>query len=139
MSSSSRFLNDGSAAAPKLSVYLNLDNLIDLRADSAWPGLEGLPRYERLLADGFEGVQLTTDDQPPTGTHCPTAGSTESTQRPRLTPSPLNMRSAATAASQSMPAGAWKMTMRSFVLSSRSSPHPKAIACPYSSKLIARQ
>src|ERR1700744_2634753 len=73
MSSSSRFFNDGSDSAPRLSVYLNLDNLIDLRADSAWPGLQGLARYERLLADGFEGVQLTTDDYPPTGaplSHC---------------------------------------------------------------------
>jgi hypothetical protein len=65
MSSSSRFLNDGSEAAPRLSVYLNLDNLSDLRSDSAWPGLEGLPRYERLLADGFEGVQLTTSEPLP--------------------------------------------------------------------------
>jgi hypothetical protein len=62
MLSSSRFLNDGSEKPPRLSVYLNLDNLVDLRADSTWPGLEGLPRYQRLLADGFEGVQLTTND-----------------------------------------------------------------------------
>src|SRR5580698_5090765 len=74
MSSSSRFFNDGSDSAPRLSVYLNLDNLIDLRADSAWTGLEGLPRYERLLADGFEGIQLTTDDHRPTGTHLPHCG-----------------------------------------------------------------
>jgi hypothetical protein len=74
MSSSSRFVNDGSGAAPRLSVYLNVDNLIDLRADTAWPGLEGLPRYERLLADGFEGVQLTTDDRRPTGTQLPHCG-----------------------------------------------------------------
>lgn len=62
MNLGSHFLNDGSAVAPRLSVYLNLDSLIDLRTDSAWPGLEGLPRYERLLADGFEGVQLTTGE-----------------------------------------------------------------------------
>jgi hypothetical protein len=74
MSSSSRFLNDGSAEAPKLSVYLNLDNLVDLRADSVWPGLEGLPRYERLLADGFEGVQLTTGDAPPMDAPLPHCG-----------------------------------------------------------------
>ena len=69
----SRFFNDGSAEPPKLRVYLNLDNLVDLRADSAWPGLEGLPRYQRLFADGFEGVQLTTDDPPVAGApllHC---------------------------------------------------------------------
>jgi hypothetical protein len=62
MTSNSGFVNDGSQQAPRLSVYMNLDNLVDLRADSAWPRLEGLPRYEKLLADGFEGVQLTTDD-----------------------------------------------------------------------------
>jgi hypothetical protein len=61
MGTNSRLLNDGSADAPKLSVYLNLDSLVDLRPDSAWPGFDGLPRYQRLLADGFKGVQLTTD------------------------------------------------------------------------------
>ncbi len=61
MRSSSHFFNDGSGAAPRLSVYLNLDNLVDLRADTVWPGLDGLPRYQRLKNDGFEGVQLTTD------------------------------------------------------------------------------
>ena len=62
MASASRFLNDGSAENPKLRVYLNLDNLADLPADSAWPGLEGMERYRQLLADGFEGVQVTTDE-----------------------------------------------------------------------------
>jgi len=61
MTSNSGFVNDGSSLQPRLSVYLNLDNLVDLRADSSWPGLEGQARYEKLLADGFEGVQLTTD------------------------------------------------------------------------------
>jgi hypothetical protein len=61
MNSLSRFFNDGSGAAPNLRVYLNLDNLVDLRADTVWPGLEGLPRYQRLKDDGFEGVQLTVD------------------------------------------------------------------------------
>jgi hypothetical protein len=74
MISSSRFLNNGSDAAPKLSVYLNLDNLVDLRADSVWPGLEGLPRYQRLLADGFEGVQLTANDAPLAGAPLPHCG-----------------------------------------------------------------
>jgi hypothetical protein len=58
------FLNDGSADAPKLNVYLNLDNLVDLRANSSWPHLDGLSGYQLLIADGFEGVQLTTDDPP---------------------------------------------------------------------------
>src|SRR5580765_8477038 len=62
-----RFLNDGSADAPRLSIYLNLDSLADLRTDSLWQGLDGLPRYLRLLADGFEGVQLATNDLPIAG------------------------------------------------------------------------
>jgi hypothetical protein len=74
MSSTSRFLNDGSDAAPRLSVYLNLDNLVDLRADSAWPGLEGLQCYEALLADGFEDVQLTIGQPPPAGAPLPHCG-----------------------------------------------------------------
>jgi len=57
-----RFLNDGSADAPKLRVHLNLDTLSGLRADSVWPGLTGAARDERLRADGFEGIQLTTDE-----------------------------------------------------------------------------
>lgn len=74
MSHSSGFLNDGSAQPPKLSVHLNLDNLVDLRPDSVWPGLDGLPCYQRLLADGFEGVQLTTDDPPVAGSPIPHCG-----------------------------------------------------------------
>jgi hypothetical protein len=58
----SSFLNDGSNDDPKLRVYLNLETLVDLRADSAWPSLHGLQRYQRLAADGFEGVQLITDE-----------------------------------------------------------------------------
>jgi hypothetical protein len=58
-------LNDGSQNAPRLAIYLNLDTLTDLRSGSEWPGLTGLPAYERLLADGFEGVQVTSGDPPP--------------------------------------------------------------------------
>jgi hypothetical protein len=58
-----RLFNDGSADAPKLRVYLNLDNLVGLRSDSIWPGLFGRARDERLAADGFEGVQLTGEGQ----------------------------------------------------------------------------
>ena len=60
----SRLLNDGSADAPKLKVYINLDTLVDLRPGSVWPGVNGLARYQLLMADGFEGVQLTTDASP---------------------------------------------------------------------------
>jgi len=35
------YLNHGSADEPKLRVYLNLDNLADLRPDTLWPELEG--------------------------------------------------------------------------------------------------
>ena len=74
MASASRFLNDGSAQNPKLKVYLNLDNLRDLRGDTVWPGLEGLDRYRRLAADGFEGVQVTTDDPFPVDSPLPFCG-----------------------------------------------------------------
>src|ERR1035437_7904419 len=59
-----RYLNDGSTDAPKLRVYLNLDNLVDLRADTIWPGLEGNERMVRLRADGFDGVQVTSGEPP---------------------------------------------------------------------------
>jgi hypothetical protein len=61
MGSLSGFINDGSSDPPKIRVFLNLDNLVDLQGDSLWGGIEGLARYARLLRDGFEGVQLTTD------------------------------------------------------------------------------
>ena len=57
-----RLLNDRSTDAPKLRLFLNLDTLTDLRADSVWPRLTGNARDERLLADGFDGIQLTTDE-----------------------------------------------------------------------------
>jgi hypothetical protein len=50
MMETSRFFNDGSDVAPKLRVYLNLDNLSDLRAGTVWPGLEGLPRNQRACS-----------------------------------------------------------------------------------------
>jgi len=68
-----RHFNDGSAEAPKLRVYLNLDNLANLRADTIWPGLEGAERMARLRADGFDGVQVT-DGQPPSVNVMPYCG-----------------------------------------------------------------
>ena len=62
-----RYLNDGSVDAPKLRVFLNLDNLVDLRRDSIWTGVAKEELLERLAADGFEGVQLTDDGPPPPG------------------------------------------------------------------------
>ena len=68
-----RYINDGSTREPRLLVYLNEDNLTDLRAYSAWPGLSGADRVQRLLADGFEGLQVTGADLPPAGS-MPTCG-----------------------------------------------------------------
>lgn len=69
-----QLVNDGSVEPPKLRVFLNLDTLTDLRADSIWPGVEGLPMYRRLAEDGFEGVQLTTDAPAPLSAPLPHCG-----------------------------------------------------------------
>ncbi len=61
------YLNHGSADEPKLRVYLNLDNLADLRPDTLWPELEGDERMVRLRADGFDGVQVTSGEPPSLG------------------------------------------------------------------------
>ncbi len=66
--------NDHTDNAPALRVYLNLDNLVDLRPGSLWTGLDGLARMERLAADGFEGVQLTDDGPPVAGSPIPHCG-----------------------------------------------------------------
>ncbi len=50
-------LNDGSGAAPRLKVYLNMGTLVELRADSIWPKLMGVEAMEFLKQAGFEGVQ----------------------------------------------------------------------------------
>src|SRR5947208_1173912 len=64
----SNLLNDGSGDAPKLRVFLNLDTLVDLPSSTIWDGSEGSARLCRLSADGFEGVQLTSDAAPLGGT-----------------------------------------------------------------------
>lgn len=51
------YFTDGTNDAPKLRVYLNLDNLDALPGGSRWPGLRGDAALEQLKADGFEGVQ----------------------------------------------------------------------------------
>lgn len=57
-----RYLNDGSGEAPKLRVFLNLDNLAGLRRDSIWKETKKKEEIlQRLAADGFEGVQLTQE------------------------------------------------------------------------------
>lgn len=74
MSSISRFINEGSLGAPRLRIYLNLNSLADLRDDSLWRGYEGSTRYQRLLSDGFDGVQLTTDAPEVSGVLLPHCG-----------------------------------------------------------------
>jgi hypothetical protein len=68
------YFNDGFGNAPKLQVFLNLDNLKDLRSSSVWPGYEGLDSYRRLAKDGFEGVQITSDSEPPSVSPIPHCG-----------------------------------------------------------------
>ena len=62
MTAHSKLLNDGSNQLPRLRVFLNLDTLKDLPADSIGPGLENSLLFTQLARDGFEGVQLTTDE-----------------------------------------------------------------------------
>jgi hypothetical protein len=74
-----RYYNDGSSDRPKLRSFINLDGLNALRPGSLWPsGLDplhdGRGRDERLAADGFEGVQLTTDAPPAPGSFLPHCG-----------------------------------------------------------------
>ncbi len=64
MGSRSGFVNERAAGAPSLRVYMNLDSLADLRGDSEWEGHQGAACYRKLLDDGFDGVQLTTDALP---------------------------------------------------------------------------
>lgn len=71
----SRLYNDGSSEPPKLLVYLNLYNLLDLRADSIFPSnLDGIDRDTRLAKDGFQGVQLIDDSFPVPGSALPFCG-----------------------------------------------------------------
>jgi hypothetical protein len=69
-----RLLNDRSGAPPKLRIYMNLGNLAGLPAHSIWPGLDGMECLKRLEADGFEGVQLTTDAAMIAGSTLPFCG-----------------------------------------------------------------
>ena len=64
------YINDGSADAPKLQVFLNLDTLNSLSPDSLWPGLQGEAMIERLKADGFQGVQVSGSDRVAGFLHC---------------------------------------------------------------------
>ena len=71
------YFNDGTQDAPKLRVYLNLDNLTDLDLNSCLPASlkqDAAALSERLKADGFEGVQLTDAGPPPAGLSLPYCG-----------------------------------------------------------------
>lgn len=68
------YLNDHSQDIPKLRVYLNLDNLIDLRADSCGPAINQPELDARLASDGFEGVQFTDDAPTPQDFKLPFCG-----------------------------------------------------------------
>jgi len=52
-----RYLNDGSDAAPRLDVYLNLGTLMDLPDWSTAPKSEGTELLEAIREAGFVGVQ----------------------------------------------------------------------------------
>lgn len=74
MKSATGLLNDGSQSAARLKIYLNLDTLTDLPANSEWPRLEGVAAYGRLKADGFEGVQVTAGEPPSAQSAMPHCG-----------------------------------------------------------------
>jgi hypothetical protein len=59
LAANSRLLNDGSAAAPSLRVYLNLDTLIDHPEFDLKDQVDRQTSIQRVRGDGFEGVQFT--------------------------------------------------------------------------------
>lgn len=69
-----RYTNDGTGEAPKLRVYLNLDNLADLRPGSRWCGATGVEALRRLKEDGFAGAQFTGPGEPPAERPLPLCG-----------------------------------------------------------------
>ena len=71
---SSNMLNLGTLAPPSLKVYLNADNLVDLRPDTIWRGETGAAMFKRLRDDGFEGIQLTDNEPLPEGASLPHCG-----------------------------------------------------------------
>lgn len=65
------FTNDGTSDAPKLRVFMNLDSLAGLGAHSIWSTqllANPAARDARLAADGFDGVQLTSNAMQVAGT-----------------------------------------------------------------------
>lgn len=83
-----RYLNDGSADTPKLRIYLNLDNLIDLREGELFPtGLDDLARDKRLTADGSRVCSSPMTPHLAPAPSCRSVVSTASAHPPKPTPS----------------------------------------------------
>jgi len=59
------YFKDGTTDDPKIALYLNTDNLADKPKDVDWPDYPHPAGIERLKTDGFEGVQITTENPPP--------------------------------------------------------------------------
>lgn len=74
MTRSPFLFNDGTTDAPKLRFYLNLDNLADADEGFSGPAIDDPDRDARLAADGFDGIQLTSDAQPGAGSFLPFCG-----------------------------------------------------------------
>ena len=59
-----QYLNDQTQDLPKLKVYLNTDNLHGLPVESEWGGVTEENAITKLLADGFEGIQVGENPLP---------------------------------------------------------------------------
>ena len=57
------YLMDGTDDTPKMVVYLNTDNLVDLDERTVWSGGDGDDALERLRLDGFDGVQVSGEHE----------------------------------------------------------------------------
>lgn len=74
MKGSSGFYNDGSQEPPRLQIFLDLDTLIDLPSDSLWLQSGCEQSRDRLCRDGFEGIQLTSNEIVLSGVEMPHCG-----------------------------------------------------------------
>ena len=66
MLSKSGFFNDGSDDAPKLKVFMNLDTLVDLRADTCWRGA----RIDRPFPVHIERLRRSVVEEQLAARHC---------------------------------------------------------------------
>lgn len=74
MKGSSGFYNDGSQEPPKLQLFLNLDTLINLPANSLWLQTGCEPSRDRIRRDGFMGIQVTDNEIVLSGEDIPHCG-----------------------------------------------------------------